>query len=127
MFTMVNPDPFIVNGLDEMRDDVRNAYKMRMQLPGAFWLRDLAVFPQYRNFLRIGMRLIQFSIEQGFERGFQQIGGMVHDTNEKLLRYYQSIGAKVIDRIDVGTHPTYAPDSQWNLLVLTRENWKNTI
>ncbi len=126
MFTLVNPDPFIVEGLEDIREDIRNPLKLRMKVPGSFWLRDLAVFPEHRNFLRIGMRLIQVSIAAGFERGFTQITGMVHDTNHKLMRYYQSIGAQPTDRINVGQHPTYAHESQWNLLVLTKDNWKNT-
>lgn len=126
MFTLVNPDPFVVDGLDDLREDIRNPLLLRMKAAGAFWLRDLAVFPQYRNFLRIGMRLIQFSIHEGFERGFTHIAGMVHDTNDRLLRYYESIGAKRVGSINVGPHPTYTYDSQWNLLVLTKDNWQNT-
>jgi ribosomal protein S18 acetylase RimI-like enzyme len=101
--------------LSAIAENQRPFIVLRQKMPGAFLLRDMAVFPEYRG-QRIATQLLDLAIGAAYFMNFETVFAIVHETNTKLLAHYDKRGMKVIDSYEAGSHPAYAPDSKWLLL-----------
>lgn len=88
---------------------------LRQQTAGAVYLRNMAVFPEFRG-KRIGEKLVSAVIDAAIRISIREVSAIVHDTNTLLLAHYEKRGMREIARHPVLEHPSYAPDSTWILL-----------
>jgi len=90
---------------------------LRNNAPEGLFLRDMAVFPQYRG-LGYAARLLDLAIEVAFSFGWRHASAIVHETNVKLLEHYRKRGMVETASHAVLKHSLHAPESRWLLLVL---------
>ncbi len=90
---------------------------LRAQAPECVYLRDMAVFPQFRGH-GIAKNMLDLAIAVGFARGLKHACAIVHETNTKLLAHYYKRGMVEIAREQVLEHNLHAPESYWLLLKL---------
>jgi ribosomal protein S18 acetylase RimI-like enzyme len=101
--------------LDALPPEQRPFIALRGKMPGAFLLRDMAVYPEYRGH-RIATQLLDMAIGAAYFMKFDTVFAIVHETNTKLLAHYDKRGLKIVDSHAAGNHPSYDPDSKWLLL-----------
>ncbi len=109
------PDKAPPLDLDAMPATDRPFAYLRSKVPGGFLLRDMAVFPQFRQ-NGIAAHLLDLAIASAYSMGFETVFALVHESNEKLLSHYARRGLNVIDAHKVLEHPAYDPESRWLLL-----------
>jgi ribosomal protein S18 acetylase RimI-like enzyme len=90
---------------------------LRCQAPDCVFLRDLAVFEQYRGH-RIASTLLDTGIGVGFHAGLKHAVVIVHETNTLQLAHYAKRGFAEIASHEVVAHNSFSPESRWLLLQL---------
>lgn len=111
----VQPDP-MPPALTHLLPPTDRAFSvLRLMVPGSLYLRNMAVFPEFRG-KRIGEALVSATIAAGIRIGLASVSAIVHDTNTLLLAHYAKRGMAEIARHPVLEHPSYAADSTWILL-----------
>jgi ribosomal protein S18 acetylase RimI-like enzyme len=72
-------------------------YSTFLAKPG-IWLDDLYVKSEHRNY-RVGQALMQRLREIGQEKGCGRIDWTVAVSNERGIKFYERIGAKIINKV----------------------------
>jgi ribosomal protein S18 acetylase RimI-like enzyme len=115
-FFRFEPTP-VPADMSHLKPYMRPFLELRSLAPPGIFLRDMAVFPQYRGF-RLATRMLDMAIEAGFSAGLKHATAIVHETNTLLLEHYFKRGMRVTAKREVLSHVHHAPDSHWLLLQL---------
>ncbi|MGL4729761.1 MAG: GNAT family N-acetyltransferase [Bosea sp. (in: a-proteobacteria)] len=114
-FFHLRPSPMMdVSGLP---DHARPFAVLRNQVPECVFLRDMAVFPQYRGH-RLATRMLDAAIGAGFRSGLKHAVAIVHESNTLLLAHYYKRGLAEVGSHTVLEHNHHSPESRWLLLKL---------
>jgi ribosomal protein S18 acetylase RimI-like enzyme len=96
---------------------MRPFIELRSLAPSGIFLRDMAVFPEFRG-LRLATRMLDVAIDSGFSSGLKHAVAIVHETNTLLLDHYYKRGMTVMAKRQVLAHSHHSPESHWLLLQL---------
>ncbi len=98
-----------------MPADQRPHYELIAQIEGAWFLRDLAVFPAHRG-RGIGSALVEHGFARAREAGCETVALTTHETNGAFLARLERRGFRCKDTRFVRSHARYPPESRWILL-----------
>jgi ribosomal protein S18 acetylase RimI-like enzyme len=103
------PDPDLEN------DATRAFAELKVKVPGSFYLSNMAVYPQWRDY-RLATNMLNVAIATAYSMDFETVSAIVHETNTKLLAHYDKRGMTVTASALAGPRSAYDPDSRWLLL-----------
>lgn len=107
--------------ISRLPPNLRVFAELRNLVPTCVFLRDMAVFPQFRG-QGVARKLLDTGIMAGKLAGIDRAAAIVHESSTSLLAHYDRRGMKVVAQRPVVEHNFYAPESQWLLLVLEPGN-----
>ena len=84
-------------------DDIYAPYKY-LEAENSWYICGVAVVPEYRKF-GIGRRLIEMSLEQGRQRGFDNASLIAMASKTRLIAFYESLGFVITRRAPIVEHP----------------------
>jgi ribosomal protein S18 acetylase RimI-like enzyme len=113
--SVVHPTEFCELNEVNLEPLIRPFVMLRRQAPGFVFLREGAVFPQFR---RRGLQrhLFNIIIETARNSNMPGLATTVHEHNDAMLALQTSLGFKVMDKHIVSDHPTYPIGSYVYLL-----------
>ncbi|GGE44733.1 hypothetical protein GCM10007276_22310 [Agaricicola taiwanensis] len=105
----VPPDP------SRETDATRAFAELKTHVPGSFYLSNMAVYPDWRDY-RLATAMLNVAITTAYKMGYKTISAIVHESNTKLLAHYDKRGMAVTASMPVGPRSAYAAESRWLLL-----------
>lgn len=109
------PNPLPELNVEEEPDHSRSFAELRQMVPGSFFIRDIAVFPDYQGY-GLAKGMLDLAIKVAYDMGYSLISIVTHETNERMLRHCQNRGMRVIARRPALAHPTFPASTDWLLL-----------
>lgn len=114
----VNPPEFCEYDESTLNALERPFIVMQRRAPGYVFVRDIAIYPQYR---RRGLQthLFKIAIATARQNGLPGLASTVHANNDPAIALHYSFGFTEQDEHIILEHPTYPAGSYLKLLTLT--------